>query len=105
MLGKITKCSYGFGGYQDAQLGISFSLVGKDFGVGDFWGFWAHKPGKGASWNKTDQIKHHGEVAQRIVQLLKAANKKYVHELEGIPVEVVFDGNTLNYWRVLEEVL
>ncbi len=42
-IGKIQKVSFGHGGYQDAGIGVSFSL-GSDkasWGVHDFWGAWA----------------------------------------------------------------
>ena len=103
--GKIRKASYGFGGYQDAQFGISFDLGGEHWGVSDFWGGWADKPTSGAQWTRKDQLAWHAETAERICELLKAAKVNSVAKLPGIPIEVSFDGNLLKSWRVLTEVL
>jgi hypothetical protein len=104
-LGKITKVSYGLGGYQDVQMGISFSLEADGWGVSDFWGFWADDPSDGAKWTKGEQITYWGNTTERIVKLLYAAKVKHVDQLKGIPVEVVFERNVLQSWRILEEVL
>ena len=104
-LGRINAAYYGLGGYQDVQLGISFALGNDSWGVGDFWGMWADDPSEYAKWNKEDQIKHHGETADRICKLLKEAKVDRVERLVGIPVEVVFKGTSLESWRILTEVL
>lgn len=104
-LGKITGARYGFGGYQDAQFGLSVSLGGESWGVGDFWGMWASEPDKHKKWTRDEQIEAHGETADRVCKLLTAARVTCVEELAGIPVEVSFEGNTLKEWRVLKEVL
>jgi hypothetical protein len=42
-IGKIQSATFGMGGYQDAMIGVSWTL-GSDkecWGVGDFWGAWA----------------------------------------------------------------
>jgi hypothetical protein len=103
-LGKITRATYGMGGYQDAQFGLSISMEGA-WGVSDFWGFWAMEPSKGAKWTKADQLKYHGETADRICKLLEQAKVSDVSKLVGIPVEATFSGMSLSSWRVLEEVL
>jgi hypothetical protein len=104
-LGKIQSARYGFGGYQDAQFGLSVTLGGESWGVGDFWGGWADEPSTYAKWTKEDQIRHHGETADRICALLKSAKVTSVEKLIGKPVEVLFDGNTLSSWRILTEVI
>ena len=41
----------------------------------------------------------------RLNALLQDAKVTHVGELVGVPVEVTFDGMTLQSWRVLKEVL
>lgn len=103
-LGKISKVSFGYGGYQDAQFGLSVTLSGESWGVGDFKGFWASRPTH-ADWTVEDQTRSLGETALYLRDLLRLAKKQEVHELVGVPVEVTFDGNMLKEWRILEEVL
>lgn len=105
-LGKIRKVRYGFGGYQDAMFGIGFDLDMKGSGVGDFWGMWPTSMwSERAQWTKEDAIREHGEIAMRLAKLMKEANVEDVKQLEGIPVEVTLDRNTLKSWRILTEVL
>lgn len=103
-LGKIKRVSYGLGGYQDAQFGITFDLGGDGWGVGDFHGTWATHS-KGCKWTVEDQRSAFADTAEYIRDLLKAAKVHSVDRLVGIPVEVTFDGNCLKSWRVLTEVL
>ncbi len=42
-LGRIERCDFGQGGYNDAEIGIGFTLSGKGWGVQDFWGYWSTK--------------------------------------------------------------
>lgn len=104
-LGKITAASYGFGGYQGVQFGLHISMQGDGWGVSDFWGFWADDPSDSAKWSKQDQIRYHGETADRVCKLLQSAKVTDVAELKGVPVEVTFIDHRLNDWRVLKEVL
>jgi hypothetical protein len=105
-LGKIKKIKLGFGGYQDAMIGISFDFGGDGWGCGDFWGHWSDKPIEGAEWTHESQIKKLGEVMWRINNLLKEAKVDRVNDLAGVPVRVFFkDVNMLSHWEVLTEVL
>lgn len=104
-LGKIERFEVGFGGYQDAMFGVSIELGGKGWGVGDFKGAWAHKPDKYTKWTKDDQRGIFADAAEFIIATLRDAKKDRVSQLVGVPVEVVFEGNTLKSWRVLKEVL
>ena len=113
-IGKIQHVSYGFGGYQGAMFGISFTL-GSDkegWGVGDFWGFWGSniECSENAKWTEEERIKFHGENALRISKLMIEAKVEDVKDLKDIPVEVTFDdpgylGSKLKEWRILTEVL
>jgi hypothetical protein len=41
----------------------------------------------------------------RISNLLAQARVKNLNELKDIPVEAIFDGTTLESWRILTEVI
>lgn len=100
-LGKIGLAIVGFGGYQDAMLGCSFTLTGEGWGVGDFWGAW----GSATVPNEADRTESLGLMMRQLGDLLRAAKVKHFDELVGVPIEAEFDGNTLKSWRVLTEVL
>jgi hypothetical protein len=93
------------GGYQEAQVGISFTLGGEAWGVGDFWGYWAVERSKSTQWSEDDRLMSLGKTVMRIQKLLEDAKVQTVEDLKGIPVRVHFDGNTLKDWEVLKEVL
>ena len=104
-IGKIENIRFGFGGYQDAMIGLSVTLSGKAWGVGDFKGFWTTECRKGCEWTETDRVLRLGEVVLFIQDLLTKAKKTDVAQLKGVPVEAIFEGNALKSWRILEEVL
>lgn len=103
-LGCIQSIHVGYGGYDDAMIGISFSLGGKGWGVGDFWGHWAHRSDS-AKWSEESRIEDLGKIMLRIRELLSDSKKKRVQDLEGVPIEASFDGNILREWRILTEVI
>lgn len=104
-LGKITRAEFGFGGYQEVQLGFSFSLGSDGWVTGDFWGYWACDPGQGTQWTDAHRRLELGNTAMRVKDLLAAAKVQHLHQLVGVPVEVTFDGLKLSSWRILTEVL
>jgi hypothetical protein len=106
-LGKIRVARFGFGGYQDAMIGITFDFGSeKDgWGVGDFSGFWSLPRSKDAKWSETDRLKSLGETVMFIAKLLEQAKVDDVDKLVGKPVECTFDGMTLKSWRLLTEVI
>lgn len=103
-LGKITKASFGAGGYDDAMTGVSFTLGGESWGVSDFWGTWSTHNAR-CQWTVDEQLRIWGETVARLRDLLAAAKVKSVADLVGKPVEVTFNGNVLASWRILTEVL
>lgn len=103
-LGRIIKAEYGFGGYQDAQFGLSVTLGGECWGVCDFIGSW-DKRSKGATYSQAEFDAGVVTDRERVIQLVKSAKKSAVSGLAGVPVEVTFEGNTLKSWRILTEVL
>lgn len=101
---KIAKASYGFGGYQGEQFGLSLEFSSPSAGVGFFDGYWADRSDF-AKWSIEDQEKAFVGTAKLVRDTLRKAKKRDVASLVGIPVEVTFEGNLLKSWRVLEEVL
>ena len=106
-LGKIEWVSFGIGGYQDAMLGLSVTLSGGSWVVGDFKGFWSQtiKCTTHSKWTEADRSAAYADTARFVDDLLRKAKKTDVAKLVGVPVEVEFDGMSLRSWRVLEEVL
>lgn len=104
-LGKIQNIKFGSGGYDNAQFGISFTLGGEGWGVGDFRGEWSGEPSRNALWTKEDRQERFGGIMVWIMDLMATAKVNDITRLADIPVEVTFDGNTLKSWRILTEVL
>lgn len=103
-LGKITSLVVGYGGYDDAMIGISIGLGGDHWGCADWRGTWAHRP-EYAEWAEETQIKHWGEAMKWLRDLMDDAKVKSSNRLVGVPVEVTFVANKLYSWRILKEVL
>jgi hypothetical protein len=107
-IGKIENCIVGHGGYQNAMIGVSFTLSGKSWGVSDFWGTWSCSPDKQTKWTKQDQLNILGETFLRLEKLLVETKVDDVRQLVGKPVQVTFEGGgmgMLKSWRILSEVL
>ena len=104
-LGKIKSASFGWGGYGDGMVGVTFDLGGVAWGVGDHWGAWGIEHTQYCKWTEDERLRQLGEVCMRLAKVLTQAKKTDVAELRGTPVEVTFDENKLVSWRVLEEVL
>lgn len=105
-IGKIKFVSFGNGGYQDACIGISFSLGNDSWGVSDFWGAWSIERSEHTKWTEESRIESLGKMVMRINQLLKDAKVESIDKLKDIPIECTFvDFNRLHSWRILTEVL
>ena len=104
ILGKIQSATFGFGGYQDAEMSfdITFSMEGS--GVGTSFGFWAYRSDH-AQWTIEEQHQRFAYTVELLRDTLRAAKKQHVAQLPGTPVELAFEGSRLLTWRVLEEVL
>lgn len=105
-IGRIKEISFGYGGYNEGMIGISFTL-GSDkdhWGVSDFKGTWADRC-EGAEWSEEDQIKIWGETILWLRGLLKDSKKININDLNGVPVEVTFEDRRLQSWRILTEVI
>jgi len=110
-LGKIKNVKFGIGGYQNAMIGIHFTLGGDGWGIGDTWSVWDYeiiKRSEHAKWTEQDRDMNMVDIMRKISKLLKDAKVSSVDELAGIPIEVTLDGDgfgSLKEWRVLTEVL
>lgn len=107
-LGKIESIRFGYGGYQDVCLGLSVTLSGDSWGVGDFKGTWDAETiecTKHCKWTEQDRTKGNDETMRFLSKLLKEAKVSSVDKLKGVPVECTFDGMMLKEWRILTEVL
>lgn len=105
-LGKISRVSFGMGGYDDAMFGLSLTFsFGDSAACSDFRGFWTVYPDGRAQYSRADWEAKHAETSLFTLDLLRKAKVQDVTKLAGIPIEATFDGNKLVEWRVLEEVL
>jgi hypothetical protein len=102
-LGKISKVSFGLNDRE--HIGILFSLQGKGWGVNSWWGFYSGERSEESKWTESDRNTEIGIIVMRIADLLHQAKVQTIDQLQGVPIEVTFDGNLLNSWRVLEEVI
>lgn len=107
-LGKIQKVTFGLGGYQDACIGINFTLGGDGWGVCDSKSAWDAnmiKCDSHCKWTEEDRSRQYDEIMRYISDLLKDAKVSSVDKLQGIPIKATFDGMVLKEWRILKEVL
>ena len=107
-LGKISSVSFGFGGYQDAQIGLWLQFEGESWGVtGAVNGGWSTsiKWSEHCKWTEEGRTKSYAELVREISDLLLVAKVDSVDELLHKPVMVTFDGMMLTEWRILKEVL
>ncbi len=104
-IGEITHVSFGFGGYQDVQFGITVSVnTEKGCATTGRW-MWAKKPDKYTKWTIADQDKAYSEIMRYIIKLMEDAKVTNVEDLKGKPIEATWDGNWLHSMRILTEVV
>ncbi len=107
-LGKIQQVRFGLGGYQDACIGIHFTLGGDGWGVQDTKSAWDAnmiKCTEHTLWTEEERSKQYDEIVRYISDLLRQAKVDSITRLKGIPIELEFDGNCLKDWRILTEVI
>lgn len=108
-LARIQSVRFGFGGYQGAMFGVSFTLSGKGWGVEDFWGAWAPgvvDPDKHSQWTEAERSAQLADLCGRLSRLMKEAGVDEISKLTNMPIEVTFkDYSMLDTWRLLTEVL
>lgn len=106
LIGKIQEVSFGFGGYQDAMIGLSVTLGSESgcWGVCDFEGWWASRT-EHCKWTTEDWKNRNHQTVLLVSKLLSDAKVSNVNKLKGIPVEVEFENNAIKSWRILTEVI
>lgn len=110
-IGKILSVSFGFGGYQDAMLGLSVEMGsengGGNWSVNDFRGGWGPHivPNEITKWTESGRSERYATVVRFIGDLLTQAKKNKLSDLKGVPVEVELNSNTLKSWRILTEAI
>lgn len=106
-IGKIADISIGFGGYQDAQFGLTVTLASEPdaWAVTSFIGFWSGDPSKHAAWTVSDQDAGHARMCRRVIELLVGARRQRVADLVGLPIQATFNESALVAWRILTEAV
>lgn len=107
-LGKIESVQFGHCGYQEAMLGISFTLSGEEWGTCTDMSWWDPnmiKCKKRSAWDEEDRDSHFAKIMRYISDLLRDAKVHSINELQGIPIEVTFEDHMLKDWRILKEIL
>lgn len=102
-LGKISRCTFGAGGYNDAMFGVSFTFTGK-YGISDFWGWWKSHDAR-CKWQPEDWDRILADSCRKLKKIMADAKVSDIRELVDIPVEVTTKDNRLESWRVLTEVI
>jgi hypothetical protein len=107
-LGKISNVTFGCVGYQDVQFGLSLTFEGQGWGVGTTishaWSL-GMKCDKHSKWTEADRDAGFAKTMREVNEIMQKARIDDITKLKGKPVEVVFANNTLQSWRILEEVL
>lgn len=108
-LGKITRVSFGTGGYQDAMFGFSFSFDSSEgWSITDWKGVWSGKPSASAKWTEKSRDEMLCSIFLEVRDIMIAAKVDDFNQLVGKPVELITEGNLLSRlssWRILREVL
>lgn len=108
-LGKIHKVRFGYGGYDNMMFGLTIELATRNGSVADFIGFWSTRdiptPSTFAEWTENTRTESYATLMRKLDELLAQAKVDDVTLLHGVPVELTFNGNRLESWRILTEVL
>lgn len=108
-LGKIQSVQFGLGGYNDSQFGLHLEFrFDKCCGINTshaFWDFESIEWSEHCKWSEEDREKQCVEVIKLVSKLLNQADIRYVNQLQGKPVEIELENNTIKSWRLLTEVL
>lgn len=107
-LGKLKDVEFGLGGYQGSCLGLTVTISGDGWGVGDNRSSWDANQIEctdRCKWTETTRSDEYAQIMRYISDLLAAANVDSVDQLNGKPVEATFEGMALKSWRILTEVI
>lgn len=91
-LGKISSAEFGL--EEDGLFGLKLVFAFNGVGCSHFIG----------CTENADARTHENDIL-KVRHLLAAAKVKNVSQLQGVPVEVTFDGNCFKSFRILTEVL
>lgn len=105
-LGKISEVKFGFGGYQDLQLGLTIKLSFPGSGAETFLaGGWITEISEYTKWTEDDRAREHASLCANLIKILKDAKVEDVADLKNKPIEATFERLVLTNWRILTEVL
>lgn len=109
-LGKIASVKFGRGGYQDAMFGLTlgFEFGDESTAMLDRCHYLPKDEAEAVEAGKFNEVSATIAFAERMLEvatIMESAKVDDIGRLNGIPVEVEFEGNTLKNWRVLTEVL
>jgi len=107
-LGKITLAKFGFGGYQDQEIGLHVCLDWKtgfinrsrcapDHALVEYM--------EACMLGEQNCDRSFAEIVRYCSKILSDAKVDSVEKLIGVPIEVTFKGVGFDSWRVLTEVL
>lgn len=107
-LGKITKASFGLGGYQECMIGLHLTFEFGGSGICTDYCAWDAnkiKHSESCKWTEEDRSEQYDEIVRKLSDILEDARVYSVSDLVGIPVEVELENRTFKDFRVLTEVL
>lgn len=107
-LGKIENATFGLGGYHGCMLGLHVTISGGGWGTSmskSAWDAQRIEWSVRCKWSEEDRSKSYDDIMRYISKLLADAKVDSIDKLNGIPVEVTFENNALESWRILTEVL
>jgi hypothetical protein len=107
---KISNVSFGLGGYQNLCFGLFLDFEQKGgLGASNFisggWDFQSIERNTNAEWNEKDRERQMLKLCKSISLILKDANVSSIDKLKGMPVEIIVSNNSIQSWRILEEVI
>lgn len=105
VLGKISSVKFGYGGYQDAMVGLTVGLETNSGSCVYFRGAWNIRVNSYTLCTESDRNADFIETMRFINQTLIDSKKDDISKLVSVPVEIEFVDGALHSWRVLTEVL
>ena len=106
-LGKIERANFII--TSEGLIGLQLTLTGRNWGSVDTsyatLDLNKHPVRDGIGDDTQTRLSKYALVLKNISDLLHKAKVHSVKDLEGTPVEIMFENKTLKNWRVLEEVL
>ena len=107
-LGKITSVKFGLCGHNEDEIGLklSFSSAGKVVSFNkSYYDTHQVEHTSRCEWSPEDRVNAHNATIEYVSKLLNDAGVDDINKLVNKPVELTFDANDLQEWRILTEVL